>query len=255
MADSDRTLYAFEIHAQTDMPIEPAPASRTWMDETHERFAYRCLPLVIANQAGWVIRNPIRFTARWNGGPRIQDVRIWFPKGCKDGRISSHFGNGILTFSLPYLFRTPPDVNLWAKGPSNWIKDGIQPLEGVIETDWAISTFTMNWKFTRPNHSVRFEQGDPICMIVPVTRTLAEQLQPRRASLSSHKEICRQYEEWSKSRGEFNAELKERDSEAAQLGWQKHYMQGRNVTADDDETSDQFDQHQTRLHLKEFKKS
>ena len=48
--------------------------------------------------------------------------------------MKSHFGEAVLTFSLPYLFRTPRGVNLWVKGPSNWIKDGIQPLEGIVET-------------------------------------------------------------------------------------------------------------------------
>ena len=44
--------------------------------------------------------------------------------------MSSHFGYGILTWTLPYLFRTPPDWNLLARGPSNLPKDGIQALEG-----------------------------------------------------------------------------------------------------------------------------
>ena len=34
--------------------IRPAPQSRAWMDET-QGFAYRCLPLTIANTTGWFI--------------------------------------------------------------------------------------------------------------------------------------------------------------------------------------------------------
>ena len=40
-------------------------------------------------------------------------------------------------------------------------KDGIYPLTGVIETDWSPYTFTMNWRFTRRNHRVHFDAGEP----------------------------------------------------------------------------------------------
>jgi hypothetical protein len=30
----------------------------------------------------------------------------------------------------------------------------ISPLDGIVETDWLEATFTMNWKLTRPNHTV-----------------------------------------------------------------------------------------------------
>ena len=40
---------------------------RDWMDATPGRFAYRCLPLTIANQTGLWIMNPVGFTANWRG--------------------------------------------------------------------------------------------------------------------------------------------------------------------------------------------
>ena len=47
--------------------IRPAPATRAWMDATPESFAYRCLPLNIANAHGWEILCPCGFEAVWNG--------------------------------------------------------------------------------------------------------------------------------------------------------------------------------------------
>ena len=44
------------------MDIRPAPVEREWMDATGERFAYRCLPLNIANAHGWEILCPSSFT-------------------------------------------------------------------------------------------------------------------------------------------------------------------------------------------------
>ena len=136
------------------------------------------------------------------------------------------FGGGVLTFTMPFLFRTPPGIDLWVKGPSNWIKDGVQPLEGVVETDWAVSTFTMNWKLTRPDLVVRFERDEPICMIVPVARGLAESLAPRRMPIGEAPETQEQYEAWSRSRSEFNTMLSVPNSEAVRRGWQKDYTLG-----------------------------
>ncbi len=79
----------------------------------------------------------------------------------------SHFGHGILTWRLPFLFRTPVDTDLLMRGPANSPKDGIAPLEGMIETDWSPATATMNWQITRPDHVVRFVADEPIAMIVP----------------------------------------------------------------------------------------
>ena len=246
MPTKDRTLYAYEVHQQSDMPIVTAPPQRDWMDATDQRFAYRCLPLVVANQAGWLILNPANFAVRWNGGPRLGDTRIWFRGSRRETRIISHFGHGVLTFSLPYLFRTPRGVNLWVKGPSNWIKDGAQPLEGVVETDWSAATFTMNWKLTRPRHTVRFERGEPICMIVPIPRGLAESFQPRRMPLSHNAQLLAKYHAWQLSRGAFLDALIKQRPDAVRRGWQRDYFLG--LPSD----GKRFDEHQTRLELKEF---
>ena len=45
-------LIAF-IVGKRDVELRPAPLERDWMDASGERFAYRCLPLSIANAYGW----------------------------------------------------------------------------------------------------------------------------------------------------------------------------------------------------------
>jgi len=236
---------AYEIYEFADTPLEPAPIARDWMDNAPRRHPYRCLPLVIANQSGWVLRTNTAFEAYWYGGANREDLELRFDDS-PDNRIVSHFGNGIITFTVPFLFRTPPGINLWVKGPSNWIKDGIQPLEGVVETDWIASTFTMNWKMTRVCEWVRFDKGEPFCMLVPVPRGLAESLVPRRLPLAANPELSEQYRRWEASRKGFLHELAERDPEAIRRGWQKDYFQGR--TPDGKEVP----VHQTKLNLREF---
>jgi hypothetical protein len=164
-----------------------------------------------------------------------------------DDRISSHFGVGTVTFSIPFLFRTPPGINLWVKGPTNWIKDGAQALEGIVETDWAPSTFTMNWKLTRPHFPVRFERGEPFCMVVPVQRGLAESLDPVRLPIKTNPQLEGEHHAWLKSRGGFLEALKQNEPEAVRRGWQRDYVHG--VTP----SGARAQEHQTRLPLKEFR--
>jgi hypothetical protein len=159
----------------------------------------------------------------------------------------SHFGHGTLTFHIPCLFRTEPGYDLMAQGPVNRPKDGIAPLTGVIETDWAPYTFTMNWIFTRPNHEVRFERGEPFCHIFPVKRGELATVQPEIKALSSEPELERQFKLWNESRTQFNAELQRPGSEAQAERWQKLYYRG---LSPDGETA--AEDHITRLRLKPF---
>ncbi len=142
-------LLAYTVSSTEGWTIEPAPGKRDWMDATGEKFAYRCLPLVMANQAGWVVTCPLNFKAVWNGKSGLTDTTIQFQdgEGPNVGQIRSHFGSGIITFSMPWLFRTSPGYGLWVRGPTNaQLKDNIIPLDGIVETDWTPYMSTMNWK-------------------------------------------------------------------------------------------------------------
>lgn len=242
---SGQTICAYEIHDPSAMPIDAAPFDRQWMDDSPQAFAYRCLPMVIANQSGWVIGCPVSFRLYWYGGNHFRDLEIRFEE-YPDPRITSTFGSGVLTFSLPYLFRTPPGINLWVKGPSNWLRDGVQALEGVVETDWSASTFTMNWRMTRPFNWVEFKRGEPICMIVPVPRGLAESLVPKQVPLATNPELAREYETWSKGRTQFLHDLRALEPAAVAQGWQKDYFKGQQLSGE------RFAGHQTRLSLRKF---
>lgn len=242
----EQTLIAYELHANQpdDVYPQPAPIARPWMDAAHLRHPYRCLPLVIANQCGWVLRNPTGFEAYWYGGSAKEDVELRFD--APENRVVTHFGSGVITFTIPFLFRTPPGINLWVKGPANWVKDGVQPLEGVVETDWIASTFTMNWKMTRVCEWVRFEKDEPFCMLVPVPRGLVESLVPRIEAIADNPELQAQYAAWEKSRSGFLTDLREQNPDAVARGWQKDYFQGK--TPD----GKAVESHQTRLSVKEF---
>ena len=160
------TAYVLDGH---NVDIRPAPVDRAWMDNTGQRYAYRCLPLSIANTHGWEILCASGFSAIWNGGGGLDAIAVTPDPGCAPPAIS-HFGSGVLTFHVPCLFRTEPGVNLWVGGPINRFKDAIQPLTGVVETDWSPFTFTMNWKVTRPGQAIIFERDEPMCNVFQIGR-------------------------------------------------------------------------------------
>jgi hypothetical protein len=163
-------LIAYDVGSPIKTDLAPGGSTREWMDATPRRFAYRCLPMVIANQWGRLIETRPRVEAIWDGSHQPSGLIVTSVNGEPSPAASSHFGSGVLTFHIRFLFRTPPGYNLHIRGPANCPKDHIFALGGVIESDRAESTFTMNWKMTRPNHRVVFEAGEPIAMISPVRR-------------------------------------------------------------------------------------
>jgi hypothetical protein len=62
---------------------------------------------MIANRAGWELLNPSRFTAIWEGRDDIDAVKFWPDQASKACWVTSHFGLGILTWHVPYPFRSP----------------------------------------------------------------------------------------------------------------------------------------------------
>jgi hypothetical protein len=207
--------------------IEPARAARDWMDRTDQRYAYRCLPLSIANASGWEILCPIAFEARWDGSDGRTGITIRSAEDpARAGRLAtSHFGHGILTLHTGYLFRTSPGWALWVRGAPNTAKRNLVPLDGVVETDWLDFPFTMNWRFTRSG-SVGFEKGEPFCFITPMPHAVIDRVQPELRQLDADPELKVAYEARSRGRAEFNAGLDARDPEAVARGWQRHYMRG-----------------------------
>jgi hypothetical protein len=144
--------------------LRPSPPRPHWMDQaTH---AYQCLPMVIANQWGWQILCPTEVRVTWDGSTHLEGLSVEVAPQYTPA-IKSQFGWGIVTFSPPWLFRTPPGWDLYLKGPSNRWKPNCAPLEGVIETWWLNYTFTVNWKLVEPG-TVVFAQGESLGQLVPV---------------------------------------------------------------------------------------
>lgn len=228
--------------------IRPAEPTRPWMDDSPESFAYRCLPLNIANAHGWEILCPVDAQASWTGRRGTEDVVIRRRGGAVEtGGPVSLFGQGVLTFHVPALFRTPPGWDLWVGGSPNRPKDGIMPLTGIVETDWAPYTFTMNWLFTRRNHLVRFKAMEPICMVFPVQRGALEAMRPQVKAMSENPELAADFAAWSRSRDAFQAEVTRNPPAKPGDKWQKRYYRGLGMR-----NEEAHPEHRSRLRLAPF---
>jgi hypothetical protein len=236
------------IHPSWEPRIRAASPRRDWMDDTPESFAYRCLPLNIANAHGWEILSPCGFEAEWNGGPNVDDVVVRADAGAPPAKAPVPlFGQGTVTFHVEGLLQTPPGYNLWIGGPPNSAKDGIAPLGGIVETDWSPFTFTMNWRFTRADHPVRFEINEPFCFFFPIERGLIESVRPRILPIEDDGELKRRFEQWSAARDEFQAEVAASPPDKPSEKWQKFYYRGVDACG-----APGASDHQSKLRVAEF---
>ena len=225
--------------------IVPADFERQWMDDTPNRFAYRCLPLSIANASGWQLLNPLEFEAEWNGTDGKDAIKITAPRKLDvvKQNVMSHFGCGILTFQTGYIFRTPPGWATWVRGVPNTYKEGIFALDGVVETEWLPFVFTMNWKFTKPG-KVKFEQDEPFCFVTLMPHREIDYIQPKVRVMDQ--KLFEDYTTWTNSRNRFIDKLEQNDTKAIEQGWQKNYTQGQSMSGE------RAEYHVTKRKLKPF---
>jgi hypothetical protein len=241
-----RKLTAYIMTGHTVF-MRPGEAAREWMDETPESYAYRCLPLTVANMHGWEVLCPAPFRCIWDGGIGREAIRIEGGDAHASLLPVSHFGSGVLTFHVNALMRTDDNINMMAMGPINRPKHGIAPLAGVIETDWSPYTFTMNWMFTAPGIWVEFEKGEPFCHLMPLERGFVESFVPVAKTIDDDPALKAEHDAWQVSRNQFNEDLMKPGSEAAKEKWQKLYYRG--LRADGTE----FPKHQIKLRVKPFR--
>ena len=213
--------------SQRPPDIVPGRPQRAWMEAFLDRHPYRCLPLTMANTSGWEILCPVGLTVEWNGGKAQSDIKITpdHPFPDFDDLIKSHFSHGVFTFHTGYMFRTPENWSMWVCGPPNHVKDGVQPLAGLVETDWLPFPFTMNWIFTRPCR-VKFNRGEPFCFIMPVQDKPVETFDLVQKSLDRDEALRSQYEAWRSRRDDFNTKLYKRDPGTVKEAWQRYYFKG-----------------------------
>jgi hypothetical protein len=162
-------LTAYKIADVTELPIIPAPQRR----EHGIPGLGCCLPLTIANGGGWWLTNPsavrVSRLELYNYNVVVHDKEA--------DQVASHFGFGVLSVMIPYVFSTPPGWELLIRGPSNYFYDYMHPFEGIVEADWHKASATMNWMLNKGADFV-IPEGAPLAQIVPTQVATLEEFQP-----------------------------------------------------------------------------
>ena len=203
---TDETVKKFYI----DKLITSAPLKREWLNKPEQKYGYQCQPMVAANQMGWHILSSSEIIINWNGGQSTNDV---FVKQINDeinyNYAASHFSVGIVTFSFPFVVKTPPGWGIWVGPPSNeWIVN-MQGLQGIVETNWLPFSFTMNWKILEENKTIVIPKYFPIAKMIPFPLNLNEKININYKNITEYPDFNKKFKDYSESRGNFNKSLKE----------------------------------------------
>jgi glycosyltransferase involved in cell wall biosynthesis len=157
-------------HAPGDAGIALVP-SASGRESLEATAALREEPTIHAASAcGWDLLCPYAFEATWNGGPAPEDVTISAP-----GFAVSVVGDGVISLALGYTFEIADGHQLWLRGPINEAKDGLAPVERLVDAELLPLVAAIHWRFTRPGQTVRFTAGEPFCTILPYPSGYVEQ--------------------------------------------------------------------------------
>jgi glycosyltransferase involved in cell wall biosynthesis len=158
-----------KAYSLSDHAVTLQPASQGQMRCHSQPALADEMALASTAQQGWDLLCPLAFVATWNGGSQPEDIKIRLEGANADlipAFVQSNQGAGILTFYPGYQFKTASDDALWVRGPINAPKDGLYPLERVVDASLLPCTVTMYWQFTRPQQTIRFAAGEPFARLL-----------------------------------------------------------------------------------------
>jgi len=102
---------------------------------------YRCLPLTIGNQYGFLIKSGFDFAVSWDGNPEPEGVKIEIAGDPKD-----------------------------LIGPPNYVIPNVTVMTGVVETDNIRRDFSLNLKLQMPDFTTYIPKGSALAAILPIPR-------------------------------------------------------------------------------------
>ena len=158
--NQNRVITAYPLY---DRPAPLQPVADDSQPRQHPAHAAR-------NFAGaaWQVCCPVAFEATWNGGAKPDDIeiRLTGDAPAQPAFVQSNLGEGLLTFYPGYQFKVAGEHQLWVSGPSNGLKDGIAPLESLVDASLLPCTVAIHWQFTRAHQTIRFAAGEPFATLL-----------------------------------------------------------------------------------------
>jgi hypothetical protein len=182
-------------------PIVPLSAKRKWMTQTKEKFAYKCLPLTIANQYGYAVLSPADFTVVWSGGSSKEsiDFQITSDDERMARNLHRYFGEGTFTIHLDFIIKTPEGFSTYIRGVPNETKKGITSLDAIVETDWLPFTFTYNFLITEPG-TYTFKKNEPLFIFFPIERSTVEKFSIQEDKIENNQLFLKDFQDYARAR-------------------------------------------------------
>lgn len=215
------------------MILKPGIKERKWMDDSPEKYAYRCLPLTIGNTTGWDIYPVCDFLVSWSETNQKHQSSLQIHPEEDIKFAASSFGDGIFTLHPGYLFRTDENWDLLIMGVPNEIVDWAYPLTGIVETFWNDFTFTINWKMTKFGN-FHWPKERPVARIIPIPHNY--EIESEIKQIKDEPELFKSFTKNAKSRNALIRDLSIAHSEKKDEGrvklnqpkthWEKAYYRG-----------------------------
>ena len=193
------------------------------MNESLDKFAYKCLPLNVANQYGWSVLSPCDFKVSWYGGGSSNSVEVFDIPEEFENIVSGHFGSGTFTINVDFIIKTPKGYSLYVRGVPNKDYGIVQPLDAIVETDWLPFTFTYNFKFI-DSGVAEFKKGEELFSFFPIKRDTVENFSIHAQSIREDSNLERDYLEFTDSR---MSALEHSATSKEQYRFQRFYLEGR----------------------------
>ena len=154
-------LILTKTHQQTT-EIKQSRVKRDWMDATHNKHAYQCMPMTLANVYGWEVQMEEDLVVQWDGGqtPPVILSGEYASSGRRQA-VSSIVG--MISINVGWAVNTDEHHSTWFTGSPNYFLDGATPLSATLPTSWWPDETQMNWKITKIGEPVVFKAGEPFC--------------------------------------------------------------------------------------------
>lgn len=152
--------------------IEQLAATRPWMDESIEKHAYMCFPMVVTNRLGWGISFPEDIVFIWDGIDDTTPDHVKIIKG--EQYASSKRCNATISFETGLTFRTDPETTMLTMPVPNQFIPGTQCFTTLISTSFYMPELPIAWKITEANKEITIPAGTPVAAVLPISLTALE---------------------------------------------------------------------------------
>lgn len=160
------TIKVFKGYPET-ATVEPLPATRDWMDNSHGKHAYMCFPLSLTNRLGWGISFPDDIVFIWDGIDDTTPDHVKIIKG--EQWATPKRGNATISFETGLVFKTDPNVTMLTMPVPNQFVAGAQCFTTLISTSFYMPPLPLAWKLTEANKEITIPAGTPVAAVLPIS--------------------------------------------------------------------------------------